>query len=81
MDADLKNLMISMMEKGAVDALVLPMKQADGVSVMPSLISSPREVEKTVLLGPSFFINSARMVSRLSFKPGGAENRRLDEAM
>jgi len=71
MEADLKNLMISMMEKGAADALVLPMKQADGQSVMPALITSPLEVEKAVFLWPSFFINTARMASCLSFKPAG----------
>ena len=64
-------MMVSMMEAGAVDALVLPVTQADGVSVMPALISSPEQVGKAVFLGPSFFINSARMVSKLSFKPAG----------
>ncbi len=64
-------MMISILETGAADALVLPVTQADRVSVMPALISSPGEVEKAVFLGPSFFINAARMVSRLSFKPAG----------
>jgi len=71
MEADLKRLTTAMMETGAVDALVLPTRQADGRSVMPALITSPGEVEKAVFLSPSFFINTARMVSRLSFKSSG----------
>ncbi|MDD9301686.1 MAG: formate dehydrogenase [Desulfobacter sp.] len=71
MEADLKTLMKTMMEKKIVDALVLPVRQPDKISVMPSLIASPEEIDDAVFLSPCFYINAARMVSRLSFKKAG----------
>ncbi len=71
LETDFKVFFKGLLEKKAVDALVLPIRQADGISVMPALITAPEQVDQARILGPSFFINSARMVSRLSFKETG----------
>ncbi|WDP89893.1 MAG: 4Fe-4S dicluster domain-containing protein [Desulfobacter sp.] len=69
--ADLKGMMAAMMKEGGMDGLLLPLVQADGVSVMPSLVTSPEGLERGALLTPAFPVNTARMAARLSFKPAG----------
>ncbi len=67
----LKVFFAKLLEKGVVDALLLPVGLPDSTAVMPSLITRPDQVDQAIPLGPAFFINAARMVSRLSWKGSG----------
>lgn len=51
-----------------MDALFLPVRLKGSASVMPTLVTDPDHLEAAVPLGPAFPVNSARMVSRLSYK-------------
>ena len=59
------------LEKNAADAVLVPAQVADGASIKPCLISHPDHMQHTVPLGPAFFVNAGRMVSRLTWKPAG----------
>ncbi len=54
-----------------IDALFLPLKLADSDSVMPALVTDPAQLERALPFSPAFPVNSARMVSRLSFRQSG----------
>ena len=51
-----------------IDALFLPVRLKESNSIMPSLVTDPERIEDAVPFSPAFPINSARMVSRLSYK-------------
>jgi len=70
-EAGLKKMMASMLSSGVVEDLLVPVAQADGKSVMPALVASADDLGRAVFLGPSFFINTARMAARISHKPSG----------
>ena len=54
-----------------IDALFLPVKLKNSFSIMPSLVTDPAQIEDAVPLSPAFPVNSARMVSRLSYRESG----------
>ncbi len=54
-----------------IDALFLPVRLKDSFSIMPSLVTDSAQIEDAVPLSPAFPLNSARMVSRLSYKESG----------
>ena len=70
-ESGVKRMMAAMLDQGRVDGLLVPLAQPGGNTVMPALITSARDLDRAVLLGPSFFVNTARMAARLSFKPSG----------
>ncbi len=51
-----------------IDAVFLPVRLKDSNSIMPALVTDPERIEDAVPLSPAFPMNSARMVSRLSYK-------------
>ena len=67
----LKVFFAKLLEKGVVDALLLPIGLPNSTAAMPSLITRPDQVDQAIPLGPAFFINAARIVSRLSWKESG----------
>jgi formate dehydrogenase subunit beta len=54
-----------------IHAILVPRRQSVTSVVMPSLISDPRFLQDVDPLAPAFFLNAARMVSRLSRKSPG----------
>ena len=60
-----------LLELKEIDAVFLPVKLKDSSSIMPSLVTDPARIKDAVLFSPAFPINSARMVSRLSYKVSG----------
>ena len=54
-----------------IDALFLPVRLKDSFSVMPALVTDETQIEDAAPLSPAFPVNSARMVSRLSYKASG----------
>jgi len=67
----LQAFFVQVLEKKAADAVLVSAQVADGASVKPCLISHPDHMHHTVPLGPAFFVNTGRMVSRLTWKPSG----------
>ncbi len=59
----------TLLEKGVVEALLVPMRLPDGIAVMPTLISDPAKLSDADPLAPAFPINAARVVSRLTRSP------------
>jgi formate dehydrogenase (coenzyme F420) beta subunit len=59
----------------SVGAVFVPMRQVPGGPVMPGLITDPALLDRADPLAPSFPLNAARMVSRLTHgetdRPGG----------
>lgn len=66
-----KQFFKQLLESRSVDALFLPVRLKSSATIMPSLVTDPDQLEAAVILSPAFSINSARMVSRLSYKPSG----------
>lgn len=60
-----------LLEMENIDALFLPVRLKDTSSIMPSLLTDPERIADAVPLSPAFPMNSARMVSRLSYKASG----------
>lgn len=54
-----------------IDALFLPVRLKESNSIMPSLLTETDRIKDAVPLSPAFPMNSARMVSRLSYKASG----------
>ncbi len=70
-ETGIKKMMAALLSSKVVDDLLVPVAQADAKSVMPALVASADELDRAVLLGPSFFINTARMAARISHKRSG----------
>jgi len=60
-----------LLETQEIDALFLPVQLKNSTSIMPSLVTDPAQLSHALPLSPAFPINSARMVSRLSYKVSG----------
>ncbi len=60
-----------LLEMQEIDAVFLPVRLKESSSIMPSLVTDPARIANAVLFSPAFPINSARMVSRLSYKVSG----------
>ncbi|MCP4718812.1 MAG: formate dehydrogenase, partial [Desulfobacteraceae bacterium] len=60
-----------LLETRGIDALFSPVRLKDSTSIMPSLVTDPAQIENAIPLSPAFPMNSARMVSRLSYKESG----------
>ncbi len=60
-----------LLETQKIDALFLPVRLKNSTAIMPSLVTDPAQLTHAVPLSPSFPLNSARMVSRLSYKVSG----------
>ncbi len=60
-----------LLETQEIDALFLPVRLKNSTAIMPSLVTDPAQLVNALPLSPAFPINSARMVSRLSYKTSG----------
>ncbi len=63
----------SILETDDVDAVLVPMHRPGEKAVMPVLISNPEYMDKADPIAPSFPINAAKLVSRLTRKPSGGK--------
>jgi formate dehydrogenase subunit beta len=68
----LRELLRKMLETEGIEAVLVPCRLPMKNSVMPTLISDPRHVDRADPLAPSFPLNAAKIVSRLTRKPSGA---------
>lgn len=66
--AALRDFLKSLLEKGAVEALMVPLR-ARGGTVMPALVSNPALLDDADPLAPVLAINGARLVGALSIHP------------
>ena len=71
LQASLASLFRSMLEQGLVSAVMAPMRLSPGGGVMQTLVTDPAQMDMIDLFAPSFPLNAARLVSRLSKKPTG----------
>jgi formate dehydrogenase subunit beta len=62
-----------LLETSEIDAIFLPVRLKHSTAIMPCLVTDPLQLDHALPLSPAFPINSARMVSRLSYK---ASNRK-----
>lgn len=67
----LRQFFKQLLESRGIDALFLPVRLKDSTSIMPSLVTDSGQLENAVPISPAFPVNSARMVSRLSYKKSG----------
>ncbi len=65
----LKAVFRNLLEKGAVDALLIPRRLAEGRGIMPALITDPEHLQGVDPLAPAFPLNAARILSRLTRRP------------
>jgi formate dehydrogenase (coenzyme F420) beta subunit len=74
--ASLQVFLKSVLEQPRIGAMLvsqhLPMKNV----VMPTLVTDPEALEGADPLAPSFPLNAAKLVSRLTRKPSGAKSPR-----
>ncbi len=71
--AALREFFKSILELGAIDAILVPWRLPMKNMVMPTLVSDPQRLEGVDPLSPAFPINGAKIVSRLTRKPSGAK--------
>jgi formate dehydrogenase subunit beta len=63
----LQSFLKSLLEKGAVEAIMVPMRERSG-AVMPALVTRPEHLDSADPLAPVMSMNSARQVSALSIR-------------
>ncbi len=64
----LQDLFKAMLKSGEIKAVLVPMFLPMKNVVMPSLVTDPDQLDRTDPLAPSFSMNSAKLVSRLTRK-------------
>ncbi|MBW1812545.1 MAG: Coenzyme F420 hydrogenase/dehydrogenase, beta subunit C-terminal domain [Deltaproteobacteria bacterium] len=69
----LQGFLKSILETDDMDAVLVPMHRPGEKAVMPVLISNPEYMDNADPLAPSFPINAAKLVSRLTRKPSGGK--------
>ncbi len=67
-NAALKEFFSRLLEKNVVDALLLPIRQPDGVMVMSTLVKEPQNIDGLDPLAPVTPVSVARIVSSLTYK-------------
>ncbi|MFO7751554.1 MAG: Coenzyme F420 hydrogenase/dehydrogenase, beta subunit C-terminal domain [Desulfobacteraceae bacterium] len=58
----------SLLETGEVQSLLVPLRQDRTNDIMPTLVTDPEDTDKADPFSPSFPLNSAKLVSRLTRK-------------
>lgn len=61
----------TLLEKDEISSVLVPVRSPHNNTVMPSLVSEPKIMEKADPLSPSFQLNAAKLVSTLTKKGGG----------
>ncbi len=69
-----RHFLIDVLNSDSIDAIVVPLVSEGGHSIMPELVTVPSRLEQADPLSPCFPMNSARLISRLTRKPG---NRKI----
>ncbi len=67
----LQSFLGRLLEKEALEALLVPQHLAGDGTVMPMLVHSPDQLAEADPLAPSFPLNAARILSRLTRRPAG----------
>jgi formate dehydrogenase subunit beta len=68
----LQDFFAGMLKTGAADAVLVPSRMSDSPYVKPCLIASHDRLDRTVPLGPGFFVNAGPMMSRLTRTRAGS---------
>lgn len=66
----LEGFLRDLLEKGIVDALLVPRHLPVGRGIMPTLVTDPEHLEGGDPLAPAFPLNAARVLSKLTRRPG-----------
>ncbi len=64
--AAIQDLCSSILQRGDIQALLVPRRQPDQGSIMPTLVTEPAQMDQADPLAPCFPLNSAKLVSRLT---------------
>lgn len=62
----LRSFLQRLLEKGIIEALLVPLEAPSGDTVMPALVKEPARLEKANPLAPVMAVNAARLVSSLT---------------
>ena len=62
----IRQFLASLLEKKLVDALLVPLELPTGDNVVPTIVSSPEQVQAANPLAPVMSVNAARLVSRIT---------------
>ncbi|MGB2826932.1 MAG: Coenzyme F420 hydrogenase/dehydrogenase, beta subunit C-terminal domain [Dehalococcoidales bacterium] len=62
----IRQFLASLLEKKLVDALLVPLELPAGDNVVPTIVSSPEQVQVANPLAPVMPVNAARLVSRIT---------------
>ncbi len=66
-----KELFSSLLEKGAAQAVFVPVRQPDGEMVMPALVRDPAKLDQVDPLAPVTPASAARLLASLTFRDPG----------
>ncbi len=69
----IRGLLRGLLEKGVVEALLVPLEAPSGHSVMPALVREPARLERANPLAPVMAVNGATLVSALTVRPPGGK--------
>jgi formate dehydrogenase (coenzyme F420) beta subunit len=67
----IQGLLTLVMEKGGIEAVLVPKRRDNGHSIMPFLINDPAQCKEADPLSPVFALNAAKQVSKLTHRPSG----------
>lgn len=66
-------LLTSILELADIRAVLVPLRPAATAMAMPTLVSDPEALDAAAPLAPSFPLNAAKVISKLSRKPFGGK--------
>lgn len=67
----IQGFLTAVLEKGGIEAVLVPKRRDNGYSIMPFLVNDPRQFNGADPLSPVFALNAARQVSKLTHRPSG----------
>ena len=65
-----RQFLVDVLNSPSIDAVMVPLISEGGHSIMPELVTIPSRLEQADPLSPCFAMNAARLVSKLTRKPG-----------
>jgi len=65
-----RKFLTSLFDTGGISSILIPLRNHTTNALMPTLVSDPRELERADPFAPCFPMNAARLVSRLTKRPG-----------
>jgi len=69
----IRQFLTNLLEKKLVDALLVPLELPTGDNVVPTIVSSPEQIQAANPLAPVMPVNTARLVSRITLVSSSPE--------